>query len=308
MHLRIESKYKKEHEMGSKPLVLIVEDIAVNSQIIKWCIHDKFDSLCVESGEECLELINNGTLPDLILLDVTMPGIGGHETCRRLKKEKKSADIPIIFITALAECGDEKLGFDLGAVDYITKPVNPAIVRARIQTHITMKLQRDELNRLAFYDQLTGLYNRHWLLEVANDKVNESLRNITELWLLMIDIDNFKSINDTHGHAVGDLILQKVANNLKSGIRSHDTVSRFGGEEFIVLFSHCNKINTLKKANKLIKKIEALKPNGIVVTISIGISSLLLDDDNDDLISLLKRSDDALYQAKNNGRNRLEIC
>lgn len=308
MHLRIESKYKKDHKMGSKPLVLIVEDNVFYSKIIKWSIHDKFDSLYTESGEECLELINNGTLPDIILLDVTMPGISGHETCRRLKKEKKSADIPIIFITALDECGDEKLGFDLGAVDYITKPVNPAIVRARIDTHITMKLQRDELNRLAFYDQLTGVYNRHWLLEVANDKVNESLRNITELWLLMIDIDNFKSINDTHGHAVGDLILQKIANNLKTDLRSHDTVSRFGGEEFIVLFSHCNKINTLKKANKLIKNIEALKPNGIVVTISIGVSSLLLDDDNDDLISLLKRADDALYQAKNNGRNRLEIC
>lgn len=293
--------------MDNKPLVLIVEDIAVNSQIIKWCIGKEYDSLWVKSGEECLDLIKKGPLPDLILLDVTMPGIGGHETCRRLKKNQKSIDIPIIFITSLAEGEDEKLGFELGAVDYITKPVNPVIVKARIQTHITMKLQRDQLNHLAFHDQLTGLYNRHYLLEVAEDGVRKALRNKTKFWLLMIDIDNFKKINDTHGHAVGDLILQEVASALQTGLRSYDMVSRFGGEEFIILFSACSKNATIKKADKLLKKIEALKINDITVTISIGIASLLLDN-KDDLISLLKRSDDALYLAKANGRNRLEIC
>jgi diguanylate cyclase (GGDEF)-like protein len=292
--------------MSKKPLVLIVEDITVNSQIIKWCISSEYDSLCVESGEECLEIIKNGPLPDLILLDVTMPGIGGHETCRRLKKNEKSIDIPIIFITALTEGGDEKLGFDLGAVDYIAKPVNPAIVKARIHTHITMKLQRDQLNHIAFHDQLTGLYNRYYLLETAEDKVSEVLRSKSGLWLLMIDIDNFKKINDMHGHAIGDLILQKVAHTLQSELRSHDLVSRFGGEEFIILFSPCNKKDALIKSKKLIKQIEALKPNDITVTISIGLSKLLLDN-NDNLTSLLKRADDALYIAKENGRNRVEI-
>ena len=291
--------------MTEKALILIVDDIAINLKIIEWSIKKDYATICVETGEACLEQLKKDPLPDLILLDVAMPGIDGHETCRRLKSDKRTADIPVIFITGLTEGEDETFGFELGAVDYITKPIHPAILTARVNTHITMKLQRDQLNHLAFHDQLTGLYNRHYFLETAEDKVKQALRDESELWLLMIDIDKFKNINDTYGHAIGDLILVEVAKALETSHRSNDLVSRFGGEEFVVIFDTCGKENALKKAEKLRSNIEKLAPNDIVVTISIGLACLSATNKN--VLNLLKSADDALYCAKENGRNRIEL-
>ena len=291
--------------MADKALILIVEDIVLNSHIIEWSINKRYDTICVQSGEECLALIEGGTIPDLILLDITMPGIGGHETCRRLKANEKTSDIPVIFITAASEHEDETFGFELGAVDYITKPVKPAILCARVNTHITMKQQRDQLNHLAFHDQLTGLSNRHYFLSAAKYKVDQALRDESKLWLLMIDIDKFKNINDTHGHAIGDLILQEVATSLNQANRSNDLVSRFGGEEFVIIFDSCKKEDALTKAEKLRSNIEKLKPDDIFVSISIGMACLSSEYDN--IEKLLKSADDALYEAKRNGRNRIEL-
>lgn len=135
--------------------------------------------------------------------------------------------------------------------------------------------------------------------------MKQALRDESELWLLMIDIDKFKNINDTYGHAIGDLILVEVAKALETSHRSNDLVSRFGGEEFVVIFDTCGKENALKKAEKLRLNIEKLAPNDIVVTISIGLASL--SDENNTVLKLLKSADDALYCAKENGRNRIEL-
>lgn len=235
--------------------------------------------------------------PDLILLDIEMPGMDGFETCQHLKSNKNTVAIPIIFVTAKDSVEYEEKGLQLGAVDYITKPINPSIVFARVKTHITLKQQRDQLHILAMRDQLTGLYNRHYLMEVANLSVLHAKRHTQALSLLMIDIDHFKAINDNYGHSEGDFVLQEVANTIKAQYRS---------EEFVVLLDYCNLASAKIKAEKLCNKIAALKPSNRTVTISIGVAQLAEQVD-EDFTSLLKRADLAMYQAKEQGRNRVEV-
>jgi diguanylate cyclase (GGDEF)-like protein len=291
--------------MDKRALVLIVDDAPVNLQVLSWCVREDYDFVTADTGEACLDRAFAKPYPDIILLDVQLPGLSGYETCIRLKKNLKTKHIPIIFITSEDEDEDEELGFKLGAVDYITKPLNPLIVKARVSTHITMKLQRDELNYLAYHDQLTGLYNRHSLIKTANKWVRKGAQTGFDVWLLMIDIDNFKRINDAYGHPVGDKILQQVAAALNSVLREQDIIARFGGEEFVVMFKPDGKKNALLKADRVLKIVESLRPEGLKVTISIGVAQLSISDK--DFFMLLKKADDALYKAKNNGRNRVEI-
>ncbi|SFC15825.1 diguanylate cyclase [Pseudoalteromonas denitrificans] len=292
--------------MTSKPIILIVDDSPTNIQLLAACVKDDYQLKVAKSGEQCLKLVSQTPKPDLILLDVEMPGMNGYQVCKILKSDDLTKSIPVIFVTGRQGDDDEEQGLKLGAVDYITKPIRPAIVIARVKTHITLKLQHDKLVSMALHDQLTGLYNRHYLLEVANQKVARALRHKYQLCLLMIDIDHFKLINDTHGHPAGDAVLKAVAAQISTGIREEDVVARFGGEEFVIIFDHCHFIDAHKKAEILLKEIEDLMPEGIKVTISIGLAKLLKADET--FANLLKRSDLALYQAKHNGRNRIEAA
>lgn len=289
--------------MANKALILIVDDEAANIQVLAACLNDRdlYRIKVSTSGEQCLTLLEEGEKPDLILLDIEMPGINGYEVCAQLKSNELTADIPIIFVTAKDTDSDEEHGFDLGAVDYITKPVKPAIVKARVHTHITLKQQRDLLENIAMRDQLTGLYNRRYLFEVSDHKVTRALRHQQSMSLLMMDIDNFKIINDTHGHAVGDEILKSVSAVLIESSRNEDLVARIGGEEFVVLLDYCSAEDAVHKAEIIRRNVEASNPLDIPVSISIG--GAQLRDENEEFSGLLKRADDALYRAKDNGRN-----
>lgn len=291
--------------MTEKTLVLIVDDSPTNLQVLASCVKDKHRVKVAKNGKQCLQIAHASPQPDLILLDVEMPEMDGYEVCKRLKESANTAEIPVVFVTGLLGDDDEERGLALGAVDYITKPIRPAIVMARVKTHITLKLQRDELNKMAFFDQLTGLYNRHYLLDIASKKVARALRHQYDLWVLMIDIDHFKHINDSHGHPMGDEILKLVATTLALDNRSEDVAARFGGEEFLVMFDPCDKGSALLKANRILTKIAQLNPHNIKVTVSIGMAKLEASDANFE--RLLKRADDALYLAKENGRNRIEL-
>ncbi|MCP5078287.1 MAG: diguanylate cyclase [Psychromonas sp.] len=292
--------------MTDKALVLIVDDSPTNLQVLAACVKDNHRVKVATNGEQCLKIAMVEPQPDLILLDVEMPGLNGYEVCQHLKNAPETTEIPVIFVTGLQGDKDEERGLALGAVDYITKPIRPAIVMARVKTHITLKLQRDKLNKMAFFDQLTGLYNRHYLIDMATKKVARALRHKYDLWVLMIDIDHFKQINDTHGHPMGDEILKEVAATLALDNRSEDIAARLGGEEFLVMFDPCEIEDAMLKANRIRRKIEALNPYDIKVTVSIGMAKLMPEDANFE--RLLKRSDDALYHAKENGRNRIEVA
>jgi diguanylate cyclase (GGDEF)-like protein len=288
-----------------KPLILIVDDMPANVQMLAYCIRDQYRIKVANSGAKCLEMVKASPLPDLILLDVDMPDLDGYEVCRQLKTNAKTNDIPVVFVTAKDTEQEEEFGLEVGAVDYITKPISPAIVRARVSAHVALKQQRDQLQKMALFDQLTDLYNRWYLFEVANHKVARAKRHGHKLSVLMLDIDHFKKINDVHGHPIGDQVLQEVAVALKEVSREEDIVARFGGEEFVVLLEYCGTDSAKLKAEEIREKLANLKPADIELTISCGLATL--SDLESDFEQLLKNADDALYQAKQNGRNRVEV-
>ena len=183
--------------------------------------------------------------------------------------------------------------------------MNPAIVLARVNTHITLKQQRDELEKMALYDQLTGLYNRYYLLDESDRKVALAKRHKYDVSLLLMDIDHFKTINDEHGHPAGDAVLQSMATLLKELSRTEDITARFGGEEFVVVLDHCDASNAKAKAEIIRQKVEASKPEGIDITVSIGVAQLNVDGES--FSDLLKRTDIAMYLAKEQGCNRVVL-
>ncbi len=291
--------------MQEKPIVLIVDDEPVNIQVLAACLKDTYQIKVSTSGKQCLELAQHSSAPDLILLDIDMPEMSGYEVCTILKSNSATKSIPVIFVTAKNEIHEEEKGLEMGAVDYITKPISPAIVAARVKTHITLKLQHDKLQNMAMHDQLTGLYNRYFLLEDASNKVSKSKRHNYALSVLMMDIDHFKTINDKHGHATGDDVLKAVAVCISKEKRKEDVLARFGGEEFVLLLDHCNITEAQVKAEKLRKAIEELQPSDLSITVSIGVAQLSSSENS--FAEPLKRADDALYKAKEGGRNRV-VC
>lgn len=292
--------------MSEKPIILIVDDVPSNIKVLANCLKNDYQIKVATGGHDCLRLAISDPIPDLILLDIEMPDLGGYEVCQKLQSQPHTRDTPIIFVTARDEDRNEELGLKLGAVDYITKPVRPSIVLARVNTHITLKKQRDMLKAIALKDQLTGLYNRYYLLEAAEQRMANAVRHGDPLSILLLDVDHFKRINDGHGHLVGDIVLQRLAMRLADICRKEDIAARYGGEEFVVLLGHCDSTAAALKAEIVRKKIEALKPEGILTTISIGVAQLGLGDET--VERLLDRADKALYEAKNLGRNQVVIA
>jgi diguanylate cyclase (GGDEF)-like protein len=291
--------------MNSKAVVLIVDDVPTNVQALALLLKDEYDVKVATGGARALELASQDPVPDLILLDVQMPEINGYDVFKLLKEESITANIPIIFITGKDAAEDEEYGLELGAVDYIAKPIRPSIVKARVKTHITLKQQHDQLVKMATRDQLTGLYNRHFLSDILEKKVSESKRHNKVLSVVIVDIDHFKNVNDTFGHLTGDVILKAVAKIMESSVRKEDVAARFGGEEFIIVLDSCTADDALVKAEKLRSEIEALHPEGILVTASFGVAQLQPDMQRYE--DLLKNADTALYIAKEEGRNRVVL-
>lgn len=290
--------------MADRARVLIVDDTITNIGILSACLQQDYELLTAKNGDQCIDIANQSPPPDLILLDIEMPGKSGYQVCSELKKNDATAGIPIIFVTGKLDVKDEEKGFSLGAVDYITKPIHPPLVAARVKTHTTLKKQKDALEKMALFDQLTGLYNRHYLLNTAKKNVASAIRHSHLVCVLMIDIDHFKQINDNHGHPAGDSVIKALAKNLNKQFRDEDVSARFGGEEFVVLLNCCDMKNALLRAESFRKKIQAMKPLGIDVTISVGVSQL--ENDEQSFSDLLAIADKALYEAKQQGRNQVQ--
>lgn len=289
--------------MSNKAVILVVDDVPTNVQALAFLLKEEYMIKVATSGVRALELAAQDPIPDLILLDVQMPDMDGYDVLRLLRENSDTAEIPIIFVTGKDSVEEEGYGLELGAVDYITKPIRPSIVKARVKTHITLKQQYDQLMGMATHDQLTGLYNRHFLSDTLSKKVSQANRHNEGLLVIMVDIDHFKNINDTFGHLKGDRILKAVADILGESARREDTVARFGGEEFVLVLDNCTVGDALIKAEGLRGKIEALHPEGIAVTASFGVARL--DEYIQRYEDLLKNADTALYAAKEEGRNRV---
>ncbi|NRD72254.1 diguanylate cyclase [Shewanella sp. VB17] len=288
--------------MDDQETILIVDDTNTNIAVLGACLQNRYHLKVAMDGKRCIELAVQEPIPDLILLDVIMPGMDGYDVCRHLKDNPLTQHIPIIFVTGRDSDDEEEFGLQLGAVDYITKPIRPAIVLARVGAHMKLKQQRDALRCLALHDQLTGLFNRHFLIDTAKNKMARAARNDEVLSLVMLDIDHFKQVNDRFGHQSGDTVLKAIAQVLTSSNRTEDIAARFGGEEFVILLDNCCILDAADKTEQIRLKIEALIPEGIFVTASFGIAECQVNESFD---QLLARADAALYLAKEQGRNRI---
>jgi len=298
--------------LPERPRLLIVDDQPINIQTLYRIFQSDHEVFMATDGQQALSLCWNGVPPDLILLDIVMPGLDGLTVCRQLKANPLTSDIPVIFVTAQTDPNDETRALEAGGVDFITKPVNPAVVRARVKTHLTLKFQNDLLRVLAFIDGLTGLANRRRFDETLQLEWRRCRRNDAPLALLMIDIDHFKLYNDRYGHQAGDSCLQAVAATLKAAFgRAQDLVARYGGEEFVCLLPECDHAAAKPKADELVQAVAALglphesSPTAATLTISLGIAVIIpnVSRSPDDLVMA---ADAALYQAKQQGRN--QVC
>ncbi len=296
-----------------KPTILVVDDMTTTLLLIHDLLKDTYEVKIAKSGTKALEILESPNDIDLILLDIEMPDINGYDVCKRIKNNETIKNIPIIFITGRTSQEDEEYGLNLGAIDYITKPFNKAIVKLRIKNYLDLKIKNDMLEKLSMYDGLTNIRNRRFFDETFEKTFSEIKRDKKSLAVLMIDIDFFKPYNDNYGHGQGDETLRKVAKALEKTIkRASDFVARYGGEEFVILLKDINKDGVEAVANNLLNAVRELKITHEFskienyVTISIGASFY---NSNSDItkLELLLKADETLYNVKNSGRNNFAI-
>jgi diguanylate cyclase (GGDEF)-like protein len=290
--------------------ILIADDDSVSLYLLSSVFSEGFTVCCVKSGEEALNTVLTFK-PDIIILDIVMKGIYGYEVCERLKANRDTADIPVVFISSREDVEAEIAGLKAGGIDFITKPFNPAIVRMRITNYIELKRTRDNLEQMSITDQLTGLYNRRYFDRMLTSEIRRSSRSHDCLSLLMIDIDRFKIYNDSNGHLAGDECLKLICHTVKKTFRRvGDLVSRYGGEELAVLLPSTGLISACMLAENTRKNVEELQisytgvPENGNVTISIGVAAATPEPGANPQ-QILNDADKALYQAKTKGRNKI---
>lgn len=301
---------------------MIVDDSADNLALLSLLLRqENYQVYTATSGAEALKLADS-TNPDLIMLDIMMPGMNGYEVCGHLKEDEKLRAIPVIFTSALHDTEHKVKGFEAGCVDYVAKPFQPAEVLMRVATQIkvyrlsrTLEERNRELQRVnaelalaAHTDSLTNLNNRKAFSDKAADEIARFRRKGRAFSLVLADIDFFKQFNDTHGHACGDFVLREAARLLRSNIREQDFVARWGGEEFIFLLPETDAAGAAIFAEKIrtiladtIYEYEGLKLN---VSMTFGVSDF---SEHLSFEECLSRADEALYKGKIKGRNLVSV-
>ncbi|OMH29527.1 hypothetical protein BGP75_19710 [Motiliproteus sp. MSK22-1] len=296
--------------------ILIVDDSITTIRLLADLLSDMAEVFFVTDGREALSKAEEVS-PALILLDVEMPEISGYEVGRMLKQNPVTANIPFLFITARSDGEDEEKGLRLGAVDYISKPILPAVVCARVQLQLKLQYMTEQLRKananlqqLANRDSLTDVFNRRRFMELANSSYALSRRSSTPLSLIMLDVDHFKQINDSYGHDSGDITLIELVAVCNDVLREVDVLGRIGGEEFAILLPDTEQHGAYSVAERLRKKIADIsisyEDQQFGITVSMGIAEL--GEEGDTVHHLMKRADDALYQAKREGRNSVSVC
>ena len=298
--------------------VLIIDDSeAIRERIIKTL--ESFDLFSryyeAEDGLEGFKKLLSSPV-DIILCDLEMPRIDGFKFLSMMKARPELQDVPVIILTGMNDRELKVKGLDQGASDYITKPFDPEELVARVKVHLKIKHLQDDLKRtnellleLSNTDHLTGLFNRRYLMDSMDKEVQRAVRKGGNLSLILLDIDHFKRVNDTYGHLQGDVVLQKVAQQLQKELRSYDIAARYGGEEFIAVLPETSIKEAVFVADRVRCAVQAIKFNGelspLSVTISLGVADFQVPECST-VDGFIKMADDALYRAKAQGRNRVE--
>ena len=301
--------------------VLIADDSAlIREKVIETLraarlFEDYFEA---EDGFAAIKVLSRAKV-DMVICDVVMPRMDGFRLLEFIGKEKELEDTMVIMLSANEGVLDRIKGLESGAVDYITKPFHPQELILRVKILLKMKQLRDdlkekitELERVAIIDNLTGLYNSRYLYGTLMREYNRCERFNLKLSLIMLDIDNFKEINDTYGHQCGDTVLSEIGRLLQVTLRGYDFAVRYGGDEFIIVLSQNTVIGAhivAERIRKIIEESPRLKElnGGNCVTMSLGVATYP-DDTMDGYESLLNKVDRALYSAKRDGRNKVAYC
>lgn len=289
--------------------ILVVDDAMENIRVLHRMLQGEHQVSFALDGGKALEMVK-AQAPDLILLDAVMPGMDGYQLCAALKESPETCDIPVIFVTALNSTEDETRALEAGAVDFIHKPLNAAVVRARVRTHLTLKQQGDLLKEMLMKDALTGIANRRCFDSILEREWKRCERAGLPLTLILADIDHFKLYNDHYGHLEGDRCLTAVAQAMQDCLRRpSDLLARYGGEEFAILLPQEDIGGARLLAQRVLDSVRnkaiphQLSPTAPAVTVSLGIRSVV-PTRHIPSETLIADADACLYKAKEGGRNR----
>lgn len=298
--------------------ILIADDSIVSRHLLEATLRKwGYDVTVACDGGEALELLERDDAPGLIILDWMMPGMTGVEVCRRIRERDSEPYTYILLLTSKSQKEDLIEGMEAGADDYITKPFDQNELQVRLRAGIRLvDLQtqllkaREDLREQATRDSLTRLWNRSSILNELSRELARSQRDSRPLGVVIVDLDHFKRINDTYGHLAGDIVLRESARLMQSSIRQYDSIGRYGGEEFLILFPGCYEGDSYAQADRLRKSLAqtemSLNSNPVRVTASFGVTTAL-PNESWTPEALIRKADEALYVAKKSGRNRVEI-
>jgi diguanylate cyclase (GGDEF)-like protein len=318
----------------SRYKLLIVDDVAQNIQVAANILQQgAYQIAFAQDGPTAIQQSEANRF-DLILLDIMMPDMDGFEVCRQIKQNPANQEIPVIFLTAKNDAESVVRGFELGAMDYLTKPFNGAELQARVKTHLELyrskqklraanqrlnieiaqrqkaeeelRRSREEYRQLAIHDGLTGLYNTRHLYGAVQQLVADGRRRSSHFSIIFLDIDNFKRVVDTHGHLNGSQALAEVAQTIMACIAAPAFGVAYGGDEFVVVLPDSDHLQALEKAREIRSRMLSTRylpalPEGVHLQASFGVSTF--PEDAEDIKAMLAEADKAMFQVKTRGKN-----
>ena len=298
--------------------ILMVEDSRVSLEVYAQRLERRGYQMATAISAEEARLELEASVPDLILLDVFMPKVSGFEFLRELRADPRTSRVPIILISALSDTQHIVEGLELGANDYVTKPIVMPILTARMEALLRsselvrrLEVQTELLSKLAAFDDLTGVYNRRSMFHHLEAELSRCRRYGRSLGVLMVDIDDFKRVNDEYGHLVGDQALRWVATTLQNELRSMDFLCRYGGEEFCAILPETNRPGVLRAGERLRAAIERtlFSQSDVQLSLSISVGGASWSSEaGAEFPDLMARADAALLEAKRNGRNQVRVA
>src|SRR5215210_4313254 len=267
-----------------------------------------YEPVLAADGVEALEILERDDSPTLAIIDWIMPGLDGVEVCRQVRRLAKRPYIYLIMLTIKGGTDDLVIGMEAGADDYLAKPFEIEELRVRLRAGERILALQDELRAQATHDDLTGVLNRGTILEIVQREVAHVTRKGESAGIVLADLDNFKQVNDTYGHPIGDEVLREASRRLGARMRSYDAIGRYGGEEFLMVLPGCGSSCIMDVAERMRVSVSATPirtPAGdVTITVSMGVA--IIEKDKAELNELIIAADEALYRAKRAGRDRVE--